>query len=184
MIKKYFRIWTLLTFATTQLAFASRFGATIFIFGKLMRFFIFLAFFVLIVNRTKNIAGYTYWQIILFYATYSFIDALPQLFLREVYRFRNQIVNGYFDYTLSKPYSPLFKALLGGSDFFDLFTLAISAGLLFLSATHLGSITALDIVLFCLPVGNACIIALAFHIVVLSIGMLTTEVDNTMMQLS
>jgi uncharacterized membrane protein len=44
MIKKYFKIWWVLTTRTTQLALVSRFGVAIFLLGKLLRFVFFLLF--------------------------------------------------------------------------------------------------------------------------------------------
>ncbi len=180
-LKKYFRIWWILTTRTTQIAFASRFSAMIFIFGKLLRFVSFLVFLLLILSRTRVIAGYTAWQVIFFYATFNLIDTLPQIFMREVYRFRWQVVNGYFDHTLVKPFSALFKTLFGGSDALDLSILTLSLVLIGVAVHNVQQITMLGVFLYLALVVNAFLIAVAFHICVLAIGILTTEVDNTIM---
>lgn len=166
---------------TTQTAFASRFGATIFIIGKLLRFGFFLLFLVVLVSRTNSLAGYSFWEVLFFFATFNLIDALPQFFLREVYRFRWHVISGNFDFMLLKPISALFRAILGGSDIFDLVILALSVAFIGVSASHLEGVTIAGTLLYVLLIANAFVIALAFHICVVALGVLTTEVDNAIM---
>lgn len=180
-IKKYFLIWIKLTAGASQIAFESRFGAAIFISGKILRFVFFFLFIIILFSKTQIIAGYTLWQMIFFYLTFNLVDTLPQFFLRDVYRFRSQIVNGYFDHTLLKPMSPLFKSLFGGSDIFDFFIMIFLIILLYIGVQHIGFVRPIDIILYILLIINAFIIALAFHIFVISVGILTTEVDNAIM---
>lgn len=178
---RYFTIWKKLTNLTAQIAFQSRFGAVTFLIGKLLRFLFFLFFLLLLLSKSQSIAGYTVWQIIFFYATYNLIDTLPQFFLREVYRFRMYVVNGYFDYILTKPLSPLFRSLFGGSDTLDIFMLVIALGFIMYSGVHVGMFITSGTILYILFIANSFIIALAFHIFVLGVGIMTTEVDNTIM---
>lgn len=166
---------------TTQISFLSRFGAIIFVIGKFLRLIFFLFFIFILVSKTHAIAGYTLWQIIFFYATFNFIDTLAQFFLREVYRFRTYVVKGYFDHILTKPISSLFRSLFGGSDVLDLSILSLSIIFIIISASKVGTISIEGIILYILLIINAFFIALAFHIAVLSIGILTTEVDNAIM---
>src|SRR5579863_9965406 len=119
-LKRYITVWWKLTLGTSQIAFQSRFGAILFLLGKLLRYVFFLLFLVLLIGRTKTVVGYTFWQICLFYATFNLLDTLPQFFFRNVYRFRQQILNGYFDNLLLKPLPSLFQPLFGGSDVLDL----------------------------------------------------------------
>jgi ABC-2 type transport system permease protein len=178
---KYFRLWWLYTLYTTQIAFISRVGVVIFIVGKLLRFFFFLFFLTAIVSKTKNIAGYSLWQIIFFYSTFNLIDTLPQFFMREVYRFRSLVVSGKLDFVFIKPISPLFRALFGGSDALDLSILTLSVFFIIFTSGKIGVITPISVILYFMLIVNAFIIALAFHIFVVSMGILTTEVDNTIM---
>ncbi len=180
-ITRYAKIWWILTIGTTQIAFASRFGAAIFMIGKLLRFAFFLLFLVVLISKTHSLASYSFWQVIFFYATFNLVDTLPQFFLRDVYRFRYQVVSGYFDYILTKPFSPLFKALFGGCDVLDFSMLLVSAGFIGIAGSHIGVVTIGNAALYILLIVNAFLIALAFHVVVLSMGILTTEVDNTIM---
>src|SRR5579859_6822980 len=86
-LEDYLSIWWQLTLGTSQIAFESRFGALIFMLGKVLRFLFFLFFLYLLTSRTRAIVGYTFWQILFFYATFNFLDAFPQFVLRNVYRF-------------------------------------------------------------------------------------------------
>lgn len=181
MIKKYFKIWLIMTFRVSQIAFVSRFGATMFIIGKFLRFAFFLLFLVILQTRTRGIEGYTLWQIIFFYATFNLVDTLPQLLFREAYRFRSYVVSGEFDFFLTKPISPLFRSLLGGSDILDLSMLITSLGFIIFSASKLESVTLLSSLSYAFMILVAFLIATALHILVISIGVLTTEVDNTIM---
>ncbi len=180
-MKKYISIWLKLSFLSFQIALASRFGAALFLFGKVIRFGFFLIFLFILEAKTKTIAGFSLWQIIFFFATFNLIDSLTQFFLREVYRFRSYVVSGSFDLILTKPISPLYRSLFGGSDILDIPMLILSLGFMFVAASNLPSVSVFNIFLFFILFINAMVIACAFHILVLSIGILTTEVDNTIM---
>ncbi|MBI2431118.1 MAG: ABC-2 family transporter protein [Candidatus Levybacteria bacterium] len=180
-IKKYFMLWWLFTRITTQVALQSRFGTVIFLVGKLLRFTFFLLFLVLLVSKTKSIASYSFWQVIFFFATFNLLDSIPQFLWREVYRFRNYIMRGFFDYIITKPISPLFRCLFGGSDILDLFILLISVVFAIYSAGQLSVVTFTGVIVYMLLIINALLISLAFHIFVLSVGVVTTEVDNSIM---
>lgn len=180
-MKKYFKIWLMMTLRVSQIAFISRFGAATFIIGKFLRFAFFLLFLVILQTRTQGIEGYTLWQIIFFFATFNLIDTLPQLLFREVYRFRSYVVSGEFDFFLTKPISPLFRSLLGGSDVLDLSMLLISIAFIIFAATKIPEVTIFGAFAYLALIINAFIIAMSLHIMVISIGVLTTEVDNTIM---
>lgn len=180
-IKQYLAIWWKFTLGTSQIAFESRFGAVVFLLGKLLRFFFFLFFLFLLTSRTKAIAGYSVWEVLFFYATFNFLDAFPQFILRNVYRFRQQLVNGYYDFVLLKPLPSLFHPLFGGSDIFDLVVLSISIFFMLYAGTHLQHVTVFHIIGYLSLLINALCISLAFHIAVLAVGILTTTVDNAIM---
>jgi len=143
-IKKYLKVWFLLTINVSQIAFLSRFGAILFIFGKILRFSFFLIFLILLQAKTQSIAGYSLWQIIFFFATFNLVDTIPQFFWREVYRFRSYVISGNFDYFLTKPFSPLFRSLFGGSDILDIPMLFLSIILIVISATKIGDISVME----------------------------------------
>ena len=171
----------MMTIRVSQIAFVSRFGAVLFILGKLLRFSFFLLFLIILQTRTRGIESYTLWQIIFFYATFNLVDTLPQLLFREAYRFRSYVVSGEFDFFLTKPISPLFRSLLGGSDILDLSMLLISVAFIVFAATQITGITPLGVFAYLVLIINAFIIAMSLHIIVIAVGVLTTEVDNTIM---
>lgn len=180
MVGKYLRIWWITTRIASQIAFATRLGAIIFVLGKVLRFSLFLLFILVLISKTQAIAGYELWQIVFFFATFNLIDTVVQFFLREVYRFRSYVVSGDFDYFLIKPISPLFRSLFGGSDVLDISMLLVSVGFVFLSIVKIGNVSLAGVSIYILLILNAFLIATAFHIFVLAIGVLTTEVDNTL----
>lgn len=180
MLKKYFKIWWIMGLYASQVVLQSRFGAFLFIFGKFLRFFLFALFIIVLSSRVEKISGYSLWQMILFFATFNLVDILAQLFLREVYRFRSYVVSGDFDYFLVKPISPLFRSLFGGSDILDIPIFFTSVLLIIISVSNLSGIDLNGVIMYLILVANAFIIALSFHILVLAIGILTTEVDNTL----
>lgn len=179
-MKRYIKIWKILIYISAQIALTSRFGAAIFILAKLIRFLFFFLLLLVLGSKTSTIAGFTLWQMVFFYVTFNLVDALAQFFLREVYRFRYYVVSGDFDYILTKPMSPLFRSLLGGSDILDIPMLILSLLFLIIAALHIGPITSLGVFMYLLLIGNAFLIAFSFHIFVLVIGILTTEVDNVL----
>lgn len=181
VFKKYFKIWQLLTLASFSISLISRFGAIFFFTGKILRFVFFLLFLFLLLGKTKTFAGYNFWQSVFFFLTFNLIDLTAQFFLREVYRFRSLVVSGNFDLVLIKPVNPLFRVLVGGADILDLFTIPPLLFFLIFAATKMGGITFLGAVLYFFLYLNAMLIAAALHTVVASIGVLTTEVDNTIM---
>lgn len=169
----------LFTIGTAQIALQSRFGAVMFLTGKLLRFALFLLFLMLLLGRVKTIGIFTFWEVMFFFATWQFIDEVVQFFMREVYRFRAKILNGYFDYTLLRPLNSLFHPLFGGADVLDIPILLLSILFIFFAATHIDGITLIGVLLYVVLVINAFLIALSFHIATLAIGILTTEVENT-----
>lgn len=179
-MKRHVKIWWIFTTITSQKVLTSRFGTIVFMLGKILRFGFFGLFLLLLSQKTTTIAGYSLWQIIFFYATFNLVDVLPQFFMREVYRFRWNIVTGTFDYILTKPISPLFRSLFGGSDILDLAVLFLSIFFVFFAGAHLGSISEMAIAVYIALIMNAFLIAVAVNIFVLGIGILTTEVDNTL----
>ena len=157
----------------SQVAFASRFGAVLFTFGKIIRFGFFLIFLSVIMSKTNSLGGFTIWQVILFFLTFNLIDTISQFLWRDVYRFRSYIISGSFDLILTKPISPLFRSLFGGSDILDLFTLLPLIAFLAFVLTKIGPIEITHIILYFFLIINGLLISLSFHIFVLSRGINT-----------
>lgn len=179
--KKYFSVWMCLTIASFQNLFVSRIGAILFFIGKVLRFMFFLLFLILLLSKTQVFAGYNMWQVILFYLTYNFIDSTTQTLFREVYRFRQQVVSGSFDLILVKPVSSLFRSLFGGTDLLDMLTLLPFIIFIGIVASKIPGINIGGIMVYILLVANALWIAMSFHIMVLALAILTTEIDHAIM---
>jgi ABC-2 type transport system permease protein len=126
------------------------------------------------------LAGYTSNQAIFFFLVFNLLDTVTQFFFREVYRFRPMVIKGDFDYVLAKPMSPLFRVLLGGADVIDFVTILPQI----IAVIYLGSLlhpSVINTLYFVLLFINSLIIATAFHIIVLSLGIITLEIDHTVM---
>lgn len=135
----------------------------------------------LIFSKTRLVKGYTLDQMIIFYLTFNIIDTTSQLLFREVYRFRPQIMSGSFDLTLLKPHHPFIKILIGGVDFLDLILLIPYIFLTIFFILKLPDISLLQTTSYLLLILNSFVIATAFHIAVLALAILTTEIDHTIM---
>lgn len=159
---------------------SQKLSLSIFLIGKIIRFIFFFLFLFFILKGAGSLAGYNSNQVIFFYLTFNIIDVVTQFFFREVYRFRPMIVNGDFDFVLVKPMSALFRSLLGGADVIDLITIPP----LIIATIYFGALLKPnfgEIVLYLVLLFNGFLIATAFHIVVLSLAILTTEIDHMVM---
>lgn len=179
-MKKYFTVWWISSKGASQVALSDRVGAIFLVAGKIIRFLFFFLFLFIISTKTKALSGYTTNQVIFFFLTFNFVDILAQMLFREVYRFRPQIVSGSFDLILSRPVSPLFRSLLGGTDILDFITLPPLIILMFIFAVQIHP-AFLSIFSYILLILNGLVIATAFHIAVLSLGVVTTAIDHTIM---
>lgn len=180
-MKKYFHVWQHLALASFQMFFVSRVGAVFFLTGKIVRFSLYFFFLMLIFGKTKALVGYNVWEIILFYLTFNLIDSTVQMLFREVYRFRQYIVSGSFDMMLVKPVNALFRSLLGWTDILDFITLVPFLGFIVFVFSKVGGISFVGILLYLSLIINALIIASSFHILVLALAILTTEIDHAIM---
>lgn len=159
---------------------SQRVAMLFFITGKILRFGFFLAFLYFLILGATNLAGYTSNQVIFFFLIFNLVDILAQFFFREVYRFRPKIVSGDFDLTLVKPTNALFISLMGGADLMDFITIPpLIAGVIYIATLLHPNLS--EIILFLVLTINGLIIAAAFHIVVLAFGIITLEVDHTVM---
>lgn len=179
-LKRYLKIWWLMSRNSFSGVFYARFSLFIFLFGKILRFSLFAAFIYFLLNGTKSLAGYSLHQTIFFFLTFNLIDVVSQFLFREVYRFRPLIVSGDFDLILVKPINVLFRVLFGGADLIDLITIPP----LIISVFYVGSLLnpgILHTTLYILLLLNGFLISTAFHIAVLALGIVTLEIDHTIM---
>ncbi len=178
---KEFKIWLKYTNNSFQQILTRRFIAVVFLAGKTVRILMFLFFLGALFRGASGIGGYSREQIMFFYISFNLIDTLGQLFFREVYRFRSLVVTGTLDFVLVKPINPLLRVLLGGTDVLDLIMLG---GLLIVTVwfgwQHISQ-NLFEWILYFLLVINGLMISAAFHILVISLGVITTSVDHLVM---
>lgn len=183
-MKRYFTVWLQLTHASFAQQLATKFSSLLFLIGKTARFLFFLMFLFSLVGHTNGLAGYTRDQIAIFFFVFNIIDITSQLFLRGVYFFRQKVVTGEFDFYLVKPMQPLFRILAGFTDLLDVVTLVALLFYFwyFLVTSHvIDGISVMSIAAFAVTLIFGNLLALAFHIIVVSLGIITTEVDHTIM---
>lgn len=180
-IKKYWHFWTMLARNELQTSFVNRYTNLLFLVGKLIRFGMGVLFLILIKNNTRMLGGYTSDQAIVFFLTYQFVDTIVQAIYRGAYNFGHQVRTGEFDLTLSQPINSLFRALLGKPDFNDVaFIIPTTVISVWLMANLNIEITFINFLIYLILLINSFIIATSLHILALSVGILTTEVDNLM----
>jgi ABC-2 type transport system permease protein len=101
------------------------------------------------------------------------------MIMRGVYSFEPKIRTGAFDFTLTKPLNPLFQALIGSPDFNDVLAAIPLFGFSFWYLIGHGYFAEMGTsLLFLLYLANGMLIAAAFHIFVLCVGIAFLEVDN------
>jgi ABC-2 type transport system permease protein len=179
-IPYYLKIWLLMSKNSFMVYINQKLLFGIFLFGKVFRFGFFILFIYFLVKGADKLAGYSVNQTVFFFLTFNLVDILGQFLYREVYRFRPMIVSGDFDLILLKPFNALFRVLLGGSDVIDLVTIPPLLFAVFWVGRMLNP-TSIQAVLYLLLVANALVISTAFHIAVISMGIITLEIDHTVM---
>ena len=181
-MKKYLKVWFQLAHISFAEQLATRFSSILFLIGKIARFALFLVFLVSLTARSGGLSGYTKDQAIVFFLVFNLADIFTQLCFRGVYFFRQKVVSGEFDFFLVKPMNPLFRIMTGYTDFLDLitlFALAVYSFAFFKNSSLI--ITPANLILFIVMLVFSFLIALAIHIIVVAIGIITTEVDHTIM---
>lgn len=179
-LRRYFRVWWLMSRNSFMQMLAQRFVAVFLLTGKVLRFTFYILFIYFLLKGTTTLAGYNLSQTIFFFLTFNLIDVISQFFFREVYRFRPMIVTGSFDLVLAKPISPLFRSLMGGADVLDLVTIPPLIIAIYLVGSSLGP-TTLQVIYYLFLIVGGLMIATAFHIAVISLGIITLEIDHTVM---
>ena len=179
-MRRNLKIFWLLSKFSIKTMFDHRVSVIAFLAGKIIRFLVFFIFIYYLVSKTRFLLGYNLNQTLIFFLTFNFLDTLSQLLFREVYRFRNLIISGEFDNILLKPHHPFIRILIGGVDILDAFLLIPYSIILFFFLLKTNT-NLLSIIYYLLLIINSLVIATGFHIIVLALGILTTEVDHTIM---
>ena len=128
-----------------------------------------------VLGKKGQIAGFNLNQMITFFLIFNLLDILGQLFFRGIYFFRRKVVSGQLDLVLIKPINPLFQSLTARTDFLDLPLLLIIIWMLIRVDIN---ITLPGLFLFFLLFCCGFLVIADIHILVASIGVITTEVDH------
>ena len=179
-LRYYLKVWWMMSKNSFLAMLNHRLGVFVFTAGKILRFVFFGVFIYFLLSKIDTLAGYTLNQTLFFFLTFNLIDVISQFLFRETYRFRRQIVTGSFDLILIKPINALFRSLMGGADILDLFTIPPLIFLVGYVGAQLGPTTG-QVILYAFLLINGLVIATAFHIAVLSMGIITLEIDHTIM---
>lgn len=176
---KYFRVWKQLTSCAISSYLSNRLDSFSYFLGKLLRFGFFLILIYAIFNYTDQLAGYSKYQVLIFFLTFNLMDVLPQAFFRGIYMFRNNVRHGNFDYVLAKPVNPLFYSLTQLTDLLDIIFLLPIIGLLAYTAGQLPNpVGVTQIVAYFVFVVLGQLIILGIHIISAGLTVWTAESDN------
>ena len=161
---------------------STKVSASLFLAAKTLRFLFFFLFLLHLIGSTQGLLGFTRDQAVLFFLVWNIIDIAAQLFFRGVYFFRQKVVSGELDFYLSKPMNPLFRILTGQTDLLDLTTLiALTIFIAWFLPNSSLTVSLQSLLLFLILLAASFLIALAFHIVVVAIGIIALEVDHSIM---
>lgn len=176
---KYWKVWKTIALNALQETFVNRGSNVLFFAGKSIRLAFMLLFLWVLKANIDSIGGYTSDQMVVFFLVYQFVDTFAQILYRGVYLFSHLVRRGEFDFMLLVPINPLFRALTGKPDINDALFLIPSTALSIWIISQLSiNITLTSTVLFAFLMLNSILLATSLHILVLVIGILTTEVDG------
>jgi ABC-2 type transport system permease protein len=177
---RYFRIWKQLAIMGFKIQTGHPLSSSGYLLGKLVRIIFFMVFLAAIFKHTQALAGYTLEEVALFFLTFNLVDILAQLFFRGIYGIRSLIREGDLDYFLIQPTNVLFRVAFNTVDFLDVFTvIPVTAAIIYVFQNIPGGIHPDRLLMYLLLCANGMVIALAIHIAVASLAVLTQELENT-----
>lgn len=174
-LKFYWLYWVKMSAMTFQSLMATRLASILFLSGKLIRIGFWLVFLLALKDKINLLSGYNLDQLIVFFLIYNVFDLLGQIFYRGIYWYRGEIISGNFDFTLLKPLNPLFQVLASHTDWLDIPPLILTVIFLIIK---LPAVSGVELLAFIFMGILAMVLVTAIHVLVASIGVLTTEVDH------
>lgn len=179
-MKKYFKIWKRLSFNAAASYMSNRIEYGSFFLGKFIRFGFFILLIFTIFNYTDSLVGYDKHQALLFFLTFNLLDVAAQAFFRGIYKFKDDIKTGNFDYVLSKPVNSLFYSMSRLTDVIDLIFLIPIAGLIiWILPLALPDLSFLDVLAYLIFFALGMLVVLALHILSAAITIVAVENENT-----
>lgn len=180
-MKKYLKVWYLTTVNAVSVDLSKRFSAFLLIIGKSIRISLFGFFLALLFSGNSKISGYSLGEAAIFYLTFNLIDSLSQFFLRGTYNFRDLVVKGNLDFYLARPLNVLFSVLTAHTDILDFIMLGPIILTLGYFVFQLPGLTLFSLVVYSILLLNGLLLATAFHLIAVSLAIVTYEVDNVIM---
>ncbi len=178
-MRKYIQVWLINANNTLQETFINKWSNLLFFTGKVLRLAMSLLLLFIIKQNVSHFAGYTTDQLIVFFLTYQFMDVFAQVIYRGVYLFSHYIRQGDFDFVLSQPINPLFRVLTSRPDINDTIFIIPTTLISIYIVTQLSlTLTLQSVLWFLIMLINSFLIVTAMHILILSTGILITEVDG------
>lgn len=179
LVKKYFRIWKQLSSLAIGSYLSNWIDSGAYFVGKCIRFGFFLLLIISIFRFTDSLAGYSKYEVVLFFLTFNLIDVFAQALFRGIYAFRYDIQRGNFDFVLSKPVNPLFYSLSRMTDILDIAFLVPIAALIVYAISRLPNPPDVSgIMLYSAFVLVGMVIALGIHIISASVTIWKIESEN------
>jgi len=172
-------VWRKIALLSLQDQTLTVWSACLFVFGKIVKFILFFIFLFSVMGQAHSLAGYSREEVIVFFLVFNIIDISTQALFRGVYNFRQDIVWGTFDYQLLKPLPTFFKPIFGLTDVFDVVTLVpLWGGFIYFLFKNNVVENPLFYLLFVMTIFVSFVVAFSFHLLVVSIGVISTEVDH------
>lgn len=179
-IQRYIKILWLYSIFSIKSTTQSLGGFVLFMIGKLLRFGMFFLFIYFLVSQTSALQGYSTLEAIAILMTFEILTSIGGMIFREVYRFRPLVISGGLDGILTKPYHPFTKILFGGFDIMDMMILIMQVIIIGV-IVYIGQYTFAHVLLYVALMLNALLIFTGFHVLALSMGIMTTSVDQALM---
>lgn len=179
LIKKYVRIWKQLSALAIGSYLSNRIDSITYFIGKTVRFGFFLLLIVSLFAFTDELAGYSQYEVILFFLTFNLVDVFAQALFRGIYAFRTDINRGNFDFILSKPVNPLFYSMSRLTDILDIiFLVPIVALIVYVMGKLPVPPGPPQVLLYVGLVLAGMVIVLAIHIISASVTIWKIESEN------
>lgn len=184
MVRKYVAVWWRLAQMAFLMQFANRWSSLGWLGGKVVRLVFFLVFIVAIFKHVPSVAGYSLFQVAIFFLTFNIVDIVAQLFFRGLYMVGRDIREGDMDFYLLQPVHPLFRMASNMVDFLDFMTLLpVLAVTFYLLPRTLAPFPAAEaarnLALYLLLCLNGVVIAFALHVLIASLTVRTQQMENT-----
>ena len=177
-LRKYALVWLKTSALSLETILTTKAASLMYLSGKFIRFFFFLWFLLRLGEQIEKVSGFDIDQLVTFFLVFNLFDLIGQIFFRGVYWFRQEIVTGEFDLILLKPIGTLFQIMTKRTDVLDIPLFLLVVGMLVKRNLDL---TLKQGLVFAVMATASFVLIMAIHVLVVSIGVLTTEVDHTIM---